>query len=87
MDRGEFIKGGYSVFAADGGSWVIHRRATSPPPEYTQRAFTNWQDLMKFLHEEHSFDPRSSAKIEQLLREGNALAPKVAGDDYSARIG
>ncbi len=58
MDRGEFIKDGYTVEPSDGGSFVVvrggarwHREGYLPE----MRGFTNHADMLAWLGDEHTF--------------------------------
>lgn len=60
MDRGEFIKNGYTVEPGDGGSFVVteggHKFSNSEDGKWRirqWRGFTTYQDLIKWLDGEH----------------------------------
>lgn len=67
MDKGAFVAGGYSVEPGDGGSFVVikgryvDRMSGGPYP--TVRGFTDWQDLMAWLHEEHRVNGQANGQV------------------------
>ncbi len=65
MDRGEFIKGGYSVEPGDGGSFVVWQGSHNDRG-FPRRmiGFSNWLDLVNWLTKEHSFDSGGHADKE-----------------------
>lgn len=57
MDKGQFIRAGYTVEPGDGGSFIVAQGG----PKWRQsgmlaemRGFSNYVDLMRWLNEEHS---------------------------------
>lgn len=56
MDKGAFIRSGYTVEPGIGGSFVVFqgpRDANATPYFRGMRGFSNWQDLTAWLVEEH----------------------------------
>ena len=86
MDRGEFIKGGYTVEPGDGGSWVVrsHVKNFLIP---AHRGFTNYRDLLDWLREEHEClaAPLTTVDPNEMDRD-TANIPYLAGPNDIATI-
>lgn len=56
MDRGEFIKNGYTVESCEGGSFIVAQggiRWKNDGYLSSMRGFSNWRDLVAWLTSEH----------------------------------
>jgi len=64
MDKGEFIKHGYTVEPGDGGSWIVIQGSVKWKNDgmfSSMRGFSNHQDLLNWLAEEHRVDSQRDA--------------------------
>lgn len=82
MDKGEFIRGGYTVEPADGGSFIVFQGGRSYSAERlsSARGFTNYADLLRWLTEEHESLGRplklSPSEMSEVMRP-QKIAPGV----------
>lgn len=55
MDKGEFIKGGYTVEPGEGGSWIVWQGGRAYRQDHISafRGFSSFVDLTRWLTEEH----------------------------------
>lgn len=67
MDKGEFIKGGYVVRPTNNGGWIVTQGFYDRGYEGrgmlgAEAAFSNKDDLLDWLFEEHSLPPKSDGE-------------------------
>lgn len=65
MDRGEFIREGFSVLRAVNGGWVVSTRPTSPEYLLGTAAFGTFADMIAWLEDEYE-----GLKIGQMNQKG-----------------
>jgi hypothetical protein len=55
MDKGEFVRNGYTAEPGDGGSWIVYqgRKGEERYMVSAIRGFTDHSDLVHWLIEEH----------------------------------